>query len=129
MGPKLIPLQPGTHLVGRAFPVTIVRVDRRPEVPYVGLLRALDAIGGDDVYVVSSGGAPTSRSGVNCSRRSAIARRHFTPTNSLNPGFGVVARPPGSWTERETEPFSRRQRCGRGNAVVVPGTGDSSYAR
>ena len=58
LGPKLVPLQPGTHLVGRAFPVTIVRVDRRPEVPYVGLLRALDAIGGDDVYVVSSGGAP-----------------------------------------------------------------------
>jgi 4-hydroxy-4-methyl-2-oxoglutarate aldolase len=57
LGPKLVPLQPGSFLVGRAFPVDVARVDHAPEVPYVGLLRALDDIGQDDVYVISSGGA------------------------------------------------------------------------
>src|SRR5207244_4022507 len=57
LGPKLEPLRPGTLLVGRAFTVAVVRVDRAPDVPYVGLLAALDAIGPDDVYIISSGGA------------------------------------------------------------------------
>jgi 4-hydroxy-4-methyl-2-oxoglutarate aldolase len=57
LGPELVPLQPGRVVIGRAFPVTTVRVERGPEVPYVGLLRALDEIGPGDVYVVSSGGA------------------------------------------------------------------------
>jgi 4-hydroxy-4-methyl-2-oxoglutarate aldolase len=57
LGPKFSPLQPGKVLVGRAFPVSVVPVDGAPDVPYAGLLRALDAIGQGDIYVVSSGGA------------------------------------------------------------------------
>jgi regulator of RNase E activity RraA len=44
------------RFVGRAFTVQIEPVDDVPEVPYVGLLRALDALGADDVYVIPTGG-------------------------------------------------------------------------
>jgi regulator of RNase E activity RraA len=57
LGPGLVPLLPGSLLVGRAFTVSVERVERAPEVPYVGLLQALDALGEDDVWVISSGGA------------------------------------------------------------------------
>jgi 4-hydroxy-4-methyl-2-oxoglutarate aldolase len=52
---ELVPLLPGTVLVGRAFTVSVAPVDAPPETPYRGLLRALDALGRDDVYVISSG--------------------------------------------------------------------------
>jgi regulator of RNase E activity RraA len=55
--PEIAALAPGTRTVGRAFPVTAVRVAEPPAVPYVGLLRALDEIEPGDVYVISSGGA------------------------------------------------------------------------
>lgn len=42
-------------MVGYAFPVKLEVVDAAPEVPYVGLLAALDAIGKDQIYVTPSG--------------------------------------------------------------------------
>ena len=45
-------------MLGYAFPVQIEIVDSFPEVPYVGLLKALDAIQKDQVYVT-----PTARAG------------------------------------------------------------------
>lgn len=58
LGPGLAALEPDTVLIGNAFPVETVAADAVPEVPYVGLLAALDAVGSDDVFVISSGGAP-----------------------------------------------------------------------
>jgi 4-hydroxy-4-methyl-2-oxoglutarate aldolase len=49
-------LADGEVLVGTAFPVQIETVDALPDVPYVGLLSALDAIGPDDVYVAAVDG-------------------------------------------------------------------------
>jgi 4-hydroxy-4-methyl-2-oxoglutarate aldolase len=54
----LVPLATGTLLVGRAFPVGGIRVESPPEAPYVGLLRSLDELAPDDVYVISSGDRP-----------------------------------------------------------------------
>lgn len=48
-------LRVGSVLVGRAFPVQIEPVDSLPEVPYVGLLAALDAIGPGEIYVAAVG--------------------------------------------------------------------------
>lgn len=48
-------LRQGDVLVGRAFPVQIDPVTEVPEVSYVGLLAALDAIQPDDVYVAAVG--------------------------------------------------------------------------
>ena len=45
-------------MLGYAFPVQIEIVDSYPEVPYIGLLKALDAIQKDQVYVT-----PTARAG------------------------------------------------------------------
>ena len=44
-------------MLGYAFPVQIEIVETFPEVPYVGLLKALDAIGKDQVYVTPTGRA------------------------------------------------------------------------
>jgi len=41
-------------LMGYAFPVRLEIVNSFPEVPYVGLLKALDAVGRDQVYVTPS---------------------------------------------------------------------------
>ena len=46
-------------MMGYAFPVRIEIVDARPEVPYVGLLKALDAVDKDQIYVT-----PTGRTGL-----------------------------------------------------------------
>lgn len=46
-------------MMGYAFPVRIEIVDARPAVPYVGLLKALDAVQRDQVYVT-----PTNRAGL-----------------------------------------------------------------
>ena len=45
-------------MMGYAFPVKLEVVEAAPEVPYVGLLKALDALGKDQVYV-----SPTNRHG------------------------------------------------------------------
>jgi 4-hydroxy-4-methyl-2-oxoglutarate aldolase len=50
------PLDKGTVMIGRAFTVATVVVHEAPEVPYVGLLRALDALSPDDIYVISACG-------------------------------------------------------------------------
>ena len=52
------PLDRRSLMVGRAFPVATEPADGPPEVPYVGLLAALDALGPDDVYVVSGAARP-----------------------------------------------------------------------
>ena len=57
LGSGIVPLGVGMATIGRAFPVTAVRVDETPDARYVGLLRALDEIEPNDIYVVSSGGA------------------------------------------------------------------------
>ena len=44
-------------MVGFAFPVTTEKVDAVPPERYVGLLASLDAVGVDDVYLISSGGS------------------------------------------------------------------------
>jgi 4-hydroxy-4-methyl-2-oxoglutarate aldolase len=44
-------------MLGYAFPVQIEIVESFPEVPYVGLLKALDAIGKNQVYVTPTGRA------------------------------------------------------------------------
>lgn len=41
-------------MMGYAFPVRVEAVYKAPEVPYVGLLKALDAVGKDQVYVTPS---------------------------------------------------------------------------
>ena len=46
-------------MMGFAFPVKLEIVNAFPEVPYVGLLKALDAVGKDQVYVT-----PTNRTGL-----------------------------------------------------------------
>ncbi len=58
LGPGIVPLDPTHSIVGFAFPVRFERVERAPEVPYVGLLKALDAVGRDDVYMPTSNAAP-----------------------------------------------------------------------
>ena len=50
----IVPLRPGTRLVGAAFPLESTIVEVAPEIPYQGLLRALDAVPRDAVIVVSS---------------------------------------------------------------------------
>lgn len=54
----LAPLAGGATMVGRAFPVQTVVVDRPPDEPYVGLLAALDALPRDGVWVISAQGRP-----------------------------------------------------------------------
>ena len=46
-------------MMGYAFPVRVEIVDTRPDVPYVGLLKALDAVDKDQIYVT-----PTGRTGL-----------------------------------------------------------------
>ena len=41
-------------MMGYAFPVRLEIVNSFPEVPYIGLLKALDAVGKDQVYVTPS---------------------------------------------------------------------------
>ncbi|NDA80936.1 MAG: RraA family protein [Actinobacteria bacterium] len=41
-------------MMGYAFPVRLEPVNVAPEVPYVGLLKAIDAVGKDDVFVKPS---------------------------------------------------------------------------
>lgn len=42
-------------MMGYAFPVKLEVADVAPEIPYVGLLASLDAIGKDQVYITPSG--------------------------------------------------------------------------
>lgn len=58
LGFQIAPLDPDSVLVGRAFTVASEPVDAVPDAPYVGLLRALDAIGPDEVWVMPTGRPP-----------------------------------------------------------------------
>lgn len=51
----IVPITGGTVLVGAALPVQIEVVHEVPDVPYQGLLAALDAIGPEQVFVASVG--------------------------------------------------------------------------
>ncbi|MGH2382786.1 MAG: RraA family protein [Candidatus Limnocylindria bacterium] len=57
LGWDIVPLQAEQVLVGRAFTVRQIGVEAPPRTPYRGLLRALDEIGPDEVFVI-----PTDRS-------------------------------------------------------------------
>ncbi len=57
LGPGIVPLQSNVAIVGRAFTVTAIPADRPAHPPYVGLLKALDEIGTEEVFIY-----PTSRS-------------------------------------------------------------------
>ena len=54
--PGYAPLVADQVLVGYAFPTRLEAADEIPEVPYVGLLAALDAIGSGEVWVGATGG-------------------------------------------------------------------------
>ena len=56
LAPDIVPLS-GTRLEGRAFPFVLERVDRPAELPYRGLLRALDAVPAGSVVVIPGGRA------------------------------------------------------------------------
>ena len=56
LAPGYAPLVAGQVLVGYAFPTLLEPAEEIPEVPYVGLLRALDAIGPGEVWVGATGG-------------------------------------------------------------------------
>ena len=60
IGPGIVPLAPADVLIGSAFTVNGALAERVPEVPYVGLLASLEAIGPGEVYVVSSAGSPAA---------------------------------------------------------------------
>jgi 4-hydroxy-4-methyl-2-oxoglutarate aldolase len=51
----IVPLRSSDVLVGRAFTVAVVEADVPVVPPYQGLLRALDAIGLDEVFVFPTG--------------------------------------------------------------------------
>jgi len=55
LGWDIGPLQAHDVLVGRAFTVRQIEVDAPPDRPYRGLLRALDEIGPDEVFVIPTG--------------------------------------------------------------------------
>ena len=54
LGWDIRPMTPGADLVGRAFTVSCVPVDAVPDVPYQGLLKALDQLGPGDIYVTTT---------------------------------------------------------------------------
>ena len=56
LGPGIKPLSAGPVIVGPAFTVQIAAVEAVPDVPYVGLLEAVDAIQAGDIFVAATGG-------------------------------------------------------------------------
>ena len=58
LGPDINMISGVGVLMGYAFPVELKVVEKAPEIPYLGLLQALDAVGMDQVYV-----SPTNRHG------------------------------------------------------------------
>ena len=56
LDPAIAPLDPEMRVLGRAFTVAVEVATEVPEEPYVGLLRALDALGTDHVYLIPTGG-------------------------------------------------------------------------
>ena len=56
LAPGYAPLVAGQVLIGYAFPTLVEPAEEIPEVPFVGLLAALDAIGPGEVWVGATGG-------------------------------------------------------------------------
>ena len=56
LSPTIAPLDPGMRLLGRAFTVVVEVATEVPAEPYIGLLKALDALGRDHIYVIPTGG-------------------------------------------------------------------------
>ena len=56
LAPAYSPLLSDQVLIGYAFPTRLEATEAIPEVPYVGLLAALDAIGPGEVWVGATGG-------------------------------------------------------------------------
>ena len=56
LAPGYVPLVAGQVLMGYAFPTRLEPAEEIPEVPFVGLLAALDAIGPGEVWVGATGG-------------------------------------------------------------------------
>lgn len=56
LAPGYVPLVAGQVLMGYAFPTLVEPAEEIPEVPFVGLLAALDAIGSGEVWVGATGG-------------------------------------------------------------------------
>lgn len=54
LGADICSLRHGRPLTGRAFTAVSSEVDDMPEIPYVGLLRALDAVREGDVFVLAT---------------------------------------------------------------------------
>lgn len=52
MSPSPRPIAPNMKTIGRAFTVAVEIVQVSPATPYVGLLKALDALSADDIYVI-----------------------------------------------------------------------------
>ena len=55
LGWDIVALQPQDVLIGRAFTVHQIEIDGPRTTPYRGLLRALDEIGPDEVFVIPTG--------------------------------------------------------------------------
>jgi len=80
LGPDIARLSSGETLAGRAFTAFALEVDEIPEIPYAGLLRALDAVGAGDVFVLA-----TSRS-----EKSAMWGELLSTTCMVRGVHGVV---------------------------------------
>jgi regulator of RNase E activity RraA len=59
LSPDITCLAGSAVIVGRAFTVTAKPVEGLPEVPYIGLRRALESIARDDVFVLGTARAET----------------------------------------------------------------------
>jgi len=55
LGADISSLRHDRPLIGRAFTAVSCELDEIPDVPYEGLLRALDAVGDGDVFVLATG--------------------------------------------------------------------------
>ena len=56
LAPGYVPLVAGQVLIGYAFPTRVEPAEEIPEVPFVGLLAALDAVGPGEVWVGATDG-------------------------------------------------------------------------
>lgn len=80
LGPGIHPLTPAAVVVGRAFTVTAIPSEKPARRPYLGLLRALDAVRGGEIFVY-----PTARSD-----RAAVWGELVSATCRARGAVGVV---------------------------------------
>jgi len=98
---ELAALQPGDKLCGRAYPVQAVEIDYVPEVPYVGLLKALNGITSGEVFVLATGRSDAAAGwgellSTACQAAGAVGALVDAPTRDVDLiaelGFAVFAR-------------------------------------